>query len=229
MTVLSRLRAWFPRLAPVEFEPLDPDRRARVDARLRAPARTLPPDRWVALLDTGDGAFAARFDRVAAEVRRRCKDAEVWQSFYLDLLDEDGEVREEGEGVGADPVGEEEELARLLAGVAVYPSVRSRYAWELGYGCLRQATVRGPADRIVEVARAAAEEFLLAFDAAKEAEGKVAALGELAGTHFLAGEEALALALCDYAAELSAEEAVRQELHRLRKERTAYVKASYGG
>lgn len=217
------------RLAPVEFAPISADDRARVEQRLAAPAQVAAPARLVELLDRGHGAFAAEHERVLEEVKRRCKDADVWQSFFLDLLDEEGAPHEDGEGVGAEPVGPDEELRRLLAGVRLFPAVRPRYAWELGYHVLRHALATGDPALVKPAAAAAAEDFLLAYDAAKEAEPRVSALGDLAGALLLAGDEPLARLLCDYAAAaISAEEAVRQELHRLRNEGAAFVRQSYG-
>ena len=217
------------RLAPVEFEPVSADDRIRIERRLAAPARCVPVPRLVELLDGGEGGFAAECERVADEVKRRCKDAEVWQSFFLDLLDDDGVENEEGEGVGAEPVEPDEELRRLLAGIRLFPAVRPRYAWELGYHVLRYALATRDAALVREAAAAAAEDFLLAYDGAKDTEGRVGFAGDLAGALFLAGEEDLAKRLCDWAAAtLSAEEAVRQELHRLRTEGAAFVRESYG-
>lgn len=203
--------------------------RAFVEKRLAAPARTVAPAELIALLDRGEGVFAAECERVLEEVKRRCQDAEVWQSFFLDLLDEEGVVHDEGEGVGAEPVEPDEELRRLLAGVRVFPAVRPRYAWELGYHVLRHALTAGDEGLARRAAAAAAEDFLLAYDGAKDDEAKASAIADLAGALFLAGEEAVARAMCDWAAAtIGAGEAVRQELHRLRREGAAYVRESYG-
>lgn len=216
-------------LAPVEFEPLSAADRAKVEQRLAQPARGAAPAALVEMLDRGEGRFAAESERVHEEVKRRCKDGEVWQSFYLDLLDDDAVVDEgEGEGVGAEPVEPDEELRRLLAGVRLFPQVRPRYAWELGYHVLRFALATGDAALVKKAAAAAAEDYLLAYDSAKDVEARVSAAGDLAGAWLLAGEEELAKRLCDWAALLSAEDAVRQELHRLRKEGAAFVRESYG-
>jgi len=224
--VLSKLLSLIPGLAPVDFKGLSKDARAKVEARLAQPARPVPP---AAIVTRFGAAFAGEYDRVLDEVKRRCKDAEVWQSFFLDLLDEEGQIHDEGEGVGADPVDPDEELRRLLAGVATFPPIRSRYGWELGYHLLRYAFATGDEALVREMAKAAAEDFLLAYDAANEVEAKVSAIGDLAGALFLAGEDDLARAMCDYAASaLSAEESVKQDLHRLRREGAAFVRESYG-
>lgn len=215
-------------LAPVEFQPLAAADRATVEQRLAAPARGIAPAALVDLLDRGTGAFATECERVLEEVKRRCKDAEVWQSFYLDLLDDDGVVNEEGEGIGAEPVDQDEELRRLIAGVRVFPQVRSRFAWELGYHVLRFALATGDETLVKKAAVAAGEDFLLAYDGAKDADGRVSAAGDLAGAWLLAGDATLATHLCDWAASLSAEDAVRHELHRLRKEGATFVRESYG-
>lgn len=221
-----------PRSAPAieaGFEPLAPDDRVRVERRLAAPARVVAPARLVELLDRGRGTFAAEHDRVLDEVKRRCKDADVWQSFFLDLLDEEGAPHEEGEGVGAEPVSQDEELRRLLAGVRQFPTVRARYSWELGYHVLRHALATGDEELVKEAAAAAAEDFLLAYDAAKDAEARVSALGDFAGALLLAGDEPLARLVCDYAAaSISTDEATRQDLHRLRREGAPFLRSSYG-
>ena len=217
------------KLAPVEFEPLTPADKARVEQRLAAAAAIVPPGRLVEILDRGEGAFAKECERVAEEVKRRCKDGEVWQSFYLDLLDEDGSPHEDGEGVGAEPVEPDEELRRLLAGVKQFPTVRPRYAWELGYHVMRYALSTRDAALAKEAAAAAAEDFLLAYDAAKDVEARVSTIGDLAGAILIAGDEDLAIRMCDWAAaSIDAQEAVRQDLHRLRKEGAAFVRESYG-
>lgn len=216
------------KLAPVEFEPLSPADRTRVEQRIAAPARGATPDVLIEMLDRGEGAFAKESERVLEEVKRRCKDSEVWQNFYLDLLDDDGVQNEEGEGVGAEPVDQDEELRRLIAGVRQFPQVRSRFAWELGYHVLRFALATGDAALVTKAAAAAAEDFLLAYDGAKDLDARVSAIGDLAGAWLLAGDEDLAKRLCDWAATLSAEDAVRHELHRLRKEGAAFVRESYG-
>lgn len=227
--VLSKLLSLIPGLAPVDFKGLSKSARAQAEARLARPAKPLPPAELVAKLDRGSGAFRAEHERVVDEVKRRCKDAEVWQSFYLDLLDEEGVVRDEGEGVGAEPVEPDEELRRLLAGVALWPQVRSRYAWEIGYHLLRYSLSTGDEALVREMADAAAEDFLLAYDGASDLEAKVSALGDLAGALFLAGQDDLARTLCDYGATvISAEEAVKQDLHRLRREGAVFVRESYG-
>ena len=216
------------KLAPVEFEALSAADRTQVEQRLAAPARGAAAAALVELLDRGEGSFAKESERVLEEVKRRCKDAEVWQSFYLDLLDDDGVVNEEGEGIGAEPVDQDEELRRLLAGVRQFPQVRPRYAWELGYHVLRFALATRDAALVQKAAAAAAEDYLLAFAGAKDVDARVSAAGDLAGAWLLAGDEALAKRLCDWAAALSAEDAVRHELHRLRKEGADFVRESYG-
>lgn len=216
------------KLAAVEFEALSAADRARVEQRLAAPARGVAPAALIEMLDRGEGSFAKESERVLEEVKRRCKDAEVWQSFYLDLLDDDGVVNEEGEGIGAEPVDQDEELRRLLAGIRQFPQVRSRFAWELGYHVLRFALATRDAALVTKAATAAAEDYLLAYDGAKDVDGRVSAIGDLAGAWLLAGDEPLAKLACDWAAALSAEDAVRHELHRLRKEGAAFVRESYG-
>lgn len=211
-----------------EFAALSRGEKAEVERRLAQPARAAPATELVPVLDRGRGAFAAEYERVLEEVKRRCPDAEIWQNFYLDLLDEEGEIHDEGEGVGADPVGEDEELRRLLAGVTLFPQVRSRFAWELGYHTVRFALATGDPAVVQPAARAAVEDFLLAFDAATDPEGRVNALGDLAGALWICGDERLARNVCDYAASLSPEEATRQELHRLRREGLPFVYESYG-
>lgn len=217
------------KLAPVEFQPLSAADRAVVEKRLGQPAHGLTAAALVELLDRGEGTFAKECERVLDEVKRRCKDAEVWQSFYLDLLDDDAVVDEgEGEGVGAEPVDPDEELRRLLAGVRLWSTLRPRYAWELGYHVLRYALTLGDEALVKKAAAAAAEDYLLAYDGANDAESKVSAIADLAGAWTLAGEQDLARIACDWAAALSAEDAVRQDLHRLRKEGAAFVRESYG-
>lgn len=210
------------------FEPLSKAARAAVERRLAQPARATAPAELVSVLDRGRGTFAAEYERVLEEVKRRCPDAEIWQNFYLDLLDEEGDLHEEGEGVGAEPVGEDEELRRLLAGFTLYPQVRSRFAWELGYHTVRFALSTGDPAVVQPAARAAVEDFLLAYDAATDTEGRINALGDLAGALLLSGDEALARNVCDYAGSISPEEATRQDLHRLRREGLPFVYESYG-
>ena len=229
VAIFSRLRrAIFPGLAPVDFQPLSGSARARVEARLAQPARVMPVAELQELLDGGQGKFAAECERVLEEVKRRCRDAEVWQNFFLDLLDEEGMTYDEGEGMGAQPVEPDEELRRLIAGVRVYPQVRSRFAWELGYHTLRYALATRDRALVTAAAAAAAEDFLLAWDAAKDDEAKVSALGDLGGALALAGDAELSRLVCDYAASISAEEAVRQDLHRLRREGAPFVRESFG-
>lgn len=225
MPILSRLLTWLPgRAAPVDFRPLKAAERRGIEELLARTPQPVAPLAIVEALGLDEG-----YRRVGDEVRRRCGDAEVWQNFYLDLLDEEGEKHDEGEGVGAQPVAPDEELLRLLAGVSVYPQVRARYAWELGYHTLRFALCAGAdAKRVAFAAAAATEDFLLAYGAATDLEGKVNALGDLAGARIAAGDESMGASLCDYAASISAPEAVRQELHRLRREGMAFVRESYG-
>lgn len=230
MPILRRLLEMLPGVAPVDFRPLSRADRAKVEAQLAEPPALASPKEIVSALDAGRGRFRAEYDRVFEEVKRRCEGAEIWQNFYLDLLDEEGANPDGEEGVGADPVDPDEELRRLLAGVELFPEVRPRYAWELGYHTLRYALAR-PRDPDMHLfaARAAAADFLLAWREAGEAEAKVNALGDLAGALLIAGDTANAELLCDYAAAaVSAEEAVRQELHRLRREGAPFVRESYG-
>lgn len=225
---LQKLIPGKPGPAPVGFEPLTAAARHRAEEWLhRAPATT-PAPRLVELLDDGKGAITAGYVRVLEQVDRRCGDAEIWQNFYLDLLDDEGDAPVEGPGMGAQPVDPDEELLRLLAGITRWPDVRPRFAWEMGYHTLRHALARDGA-LVVPAAKAAAEDFLLALGTAEDYEAKVNALGDLAAALFVAGDEEMGRLLCDYAAgALSAEEAVRQELHRLRREGIAFVRESYG-
>lgn len=230
MPILRRFLDMIPGVASVDFRSLSGAAKARAEALLAADPVLVSPEEIVAALDGGRGRFRAEFERVRAEVVRRCEGAEIWQNFYLDLLDDEDEPNEEGEaGVGADPVAPDEELRRLLAGVTVFPAVRPEYAWELGYHTLRYALARTEPPMHVFAARSAAQDFLAAFQAATDVEGRINALGDLAGAHFLAGDAATAVLLCDYAAaEISPVEAVRQELHRLRREGPAFVREGYG-
>jgi len=228
VAILDRLLRLFPgRTAPVDFRPLSAEGRARAEAFLARPARPVAPR---ALAETCGAAFESAYQRVLEEVRRRCPTAEIWQNFYLDLLDEEGASHDEGEGVGADPVEPDEELRRLLAGVSLFPQVRARFAWEIGYHLLRHALSRGDPGQVRAAATAAVEDFLLAYSDASGAEARVSAAGDLAGALMLLGRDTEAKLLCDYvAAAISSEEAVRQELHRLRREGASYVRESYGG
>ena len=71
--------------------------------------------------------------------------------------------------------------------------------------------------------------FIISGNGATEIDGKVSAAGDLAGAWMLLGKIDEARLVCDFvAATLSAEEAVRQELHRLRREGAAFVRESYG-
>jgi len=230
VSFFTRLLSMIPgRTAAVDFQPLSGGRRAKAEALL---ARTPSPLAPLAIVEgLGDTAFATEYARVAEEVRRRCPEAEVWQSLYLDLLDDEGEIHDEGEGIGAEPVEPDEEMRRLLAGVSAFPQMRRRYAWELGYHLLRFALARVPGREaaVPFAAKAATEEFLLAYDAAGDVDGKVNAIGDLASALMLAGARDEAELLCDYAAAaLSAEESIRQELHRLRREGIPFVRESYG-
>jgi hypothetical protein len=230
VAILRRLLDWLPGVAPVDFKSLSGSARSKAEALLQADPAARPPEEIVALLDGGRGKFRSAFERVLEEVRRRCEGAAIWQHFYLDLLDEEGSNNDGEEGVGADPVDSDEELRRLLAGVALFPEVRARFGWELGYHTLRYALARTDTAMHVAAARAAAADFLIAYQEATDVEGRINALGDLAGALFIAGDDATAILLCDYAAaEISPVEAVRQELHRLRREGAVFVRAGYGG
>ena len=226
MPILRRILDLLPGLAPVDFKPLSRAGRAKVYERLQARPAPLAP---AEIAEAFGPAFTGEYHRVLDEVRRRCAGAEIWQNFYLDLLDDEGANNDGEEGVGADPVDSDEELRRLLAGVEVFPEVRARFGWELGYHTLRYALARSDEALHIAAARAAAADFLIAYQATTDIEGRINALGDLAGALFLAGDDATAILLCDYAAaEISPVEAVRQELHRLRRERAPFVRAGYG-
>lgn len=226
---LQKLIPGKPGPAPVGFEALTSKARHRAEEWLhRAPA-PMPALALVDLLDGGAGAITAGYARVLEQVDRRCADGEIWQNFFLDLLDDEGDAPVEGPGMGAQPVDPDEELLRLLAGITRWPDVRARFAWETGYHTLRHALARDDAAMLAPAAKAAAEDFLLALVSAEDYEAKVNALGDLAAALFVAGDDETGRLLCDYAAgALSAEEAVRQDLHRLRKEGIAFVRESYG-
>lgn len=217
--------------APVGFEALTTAARHRAEEWLHRTPAPLAAPMLVELLDGRAGAIESGYVRVLEQVDRRCADAEIWQNFFLDLLDDEGDAPVEGPGMGAQPVEPDEELLRLLAGITRWPEVRPRFAWETGYHTLRHVLARRDADAalVVAAAKAAVEDFLLAFGSAGDYEAKVNALGDLAAALFIAGDDETGRLLCDYAAgALSAEEAVRQELHRLRREGASFVRESYG-
>ena len=226
MPILRRILDLLPGLAPVDFKPLSRAGRAKVYERLQARPAPLAP---AEIAEAFGPAFTGEYHRVLDEVRRRCAGAEIWQNFYLDLLDDEGKPNEEGEGVGAEPVAPDEELRRLLAGAEIFPEMRERCGWELGYHTLRHALARKDAALDARAARSAAEDFLAAYRVAADEEGRINALGDAAGAFFLAGDAEMATLLCDYAADaISAREAVRQELHRLRREGAVFARESYG-
>ena len=142
MPILRRILNLIPGVASVDFKPVSRAGNAKVYERLQA--RPAPPPPGEIATAFGE-TFAAEYRRVVEEVRRRCEGAEIWQNFYLDLLDDEGHPNEEGEGVGAEPVAPDEELRRLLAGAEVFPEIRERYGWELGYHTLRHALTRDEA------------------------------------------------------------------------------------
>lgn len=226
---LQKLIPGKPGPAPVGFEALTPKARHRAEEWLHRTPAPMPAAALVDLLDGGKGAITTGYARVLEQVDRRCADGEIWQNFFLDLLDDEGDAPVEGPGMGAQPVEPDEELLRLLAGITRWPDVRARFAWETGYHTLRHALARDDASMLAPAAKAAAEDFLLALVSADDYEAKVNALGDLAAALFVAGDDETGRLLCDYAAgALSAEEAVRQDLHRLRKEGISFVRESYG-